>query len=61
MSENNSNQSSIKITYKGLGLAIGLVLGGLVGLIIGNMVIFSGGGMVIGFAAGAALDQRTKG
>jgi hypothetical protein len=58
MSNKNGYQSSVGISYKGIGLAIGLVLGGLVGLTIGNMVIFAGGGMVIGLAAGAALDQR---
>jgi F0F1-type ATP synthase assembly protein I len=59
MSGNQNNQSAIKITYKGLGLALGLVLGGLVGILIDNMIIFAGGGMVIGLAIGAALDQRS--
>jgi hypothetical protein len=56
MSEKSKNQSSVRITYKGVGMAIGLILGGLIGLIIGNLVIFAGGGMVVGFAIGAALD-----
>ena len=47
------------ITYKGLGMAVGLVFGGLVGLLIGNLVIFVGGGMVLGFAIGAAVDGRS--
>jgi hypothetical protein len=59
MSRNQNNQSAIKITYKTLGLALGLVLGGLVGIIIDNMIIFAGGGMVIGLAIGTALDQRS--
>ena len=58
MSNKNGYPSSIGVSYKGLGMAIGLVVGGLVGLAIGNMVIFAGGGMVIGLAAGAALEQR---
>lgn len=58
MSKNYYNQSPIKITYKGLGLAVGLVFGGFVGLMIGNMIIFAGGGMVLGLAIGAALDNR---
>ena len=59
MSENYNNGSSIKITYKGLGMAIGLVLGGLVGVLIDNMIIFAGGGMVLGLAIGAAMDSRS--
>ncbi|HEY46707.1 MAG TPA: glycine zipper family protein [Anaerolineae bacterium] len=56
MSEKSSNQSSMKITYKGIGMAIGLIMGGCIGLLIGNVVIFAGGGMVVGLAIGAALD-----
>jgi hypothetical protein len=55
MSKNNNQR---RISYKAIGLAIGLVLGGVVGLIIDNMIIFAGGGMVLGFAIGAALDNR---
>jgi hypothetical protein len=60
MSQNN-NGSSRNISYTALGMALGLVLGGLVGILIDNMVIFAGGGMVLGLAAGTALDNRTKG
>jgi hypothetical protein len=59
MSKNYNNQSSIKIPYKGLGMAIGLVLGGLVGLLIDNMIIFAGGGMVVGLAIGTYMDSRS--
>ena len=52
MSENNNSQR--KISYKALGLAIGLILGGIVGLIIDNITIFAGGGLAIG----SALDNR---
>lgn len=58
MSTDRNKQSSSKITYTGLGLAIGILVGGLIGLVVHNVVIFSGGGMVLGLAIGAALDQR---
>ena len=56
MSENNNSQR--KISYKALGLAIGLILGGIVGLIIDNITIFAGGGLVLGLAIGSAWDSR---
>lgn len=55
-----NNQSQFKISYTALGLAIGLILGGIVGLIIDNMIIFAGGGLVLGLAIGAALDNHRK-
>jgi len=58
MSNNDNNQSTLRITYKGLGLAIGMILGGIFGLLIDNPIIFAGGGMVLGLAVGAALDSR---
>ena len=58
MSDNK--QTSTRITYKGLGLIIGLIFGGLVGLMIDNMIIFAGGGMLLGLAIGASLDKRNK-
>jgi hypothetical protein len=59
MSQNN-NGTSRNISYTVMGMALGLVLGGLVGILIDNMIIFAGGGMVLGLAAGAALENRTK-
>jgi len=56
MSQGNNTQK--KISYTSLGLAIGLILGGIVGLIIDNMIIFAGGGLVLGLAIGSALDNR---
>ena len=58
MSKNNINPTSIRITYKGIGMALGLILGGLVGLFLGNLIIFAGGGLVIGLALGSALDHH---
>lgn len=52
--------SQKKISYTALGLAIGLVLGGIVGLAIDNMIIFAGGGLVLGLAIGTALDSRRQ-
>ena len=56
MSKNKN--SGKRISYTALGLAIGLILGGIVGLVIDNMIIFAGGGLVLGLAIGSALDSR---
>ena len=58
MSENKNRYSPERRKFTGLGLALGLVFGGLVGILIGNPIIFAGGTMVLGFAIGAALDRR---
>ena len=55
-----NDQSQFRISYTALGLAIGLILGGIVGLIIDNMIIFAGGGMVLGLAIGTAWENRRK-
>jgi hypothetical protein len=60
MSENNTRHSIGRMKFTGLGLAIGLVFGGLVGFLIGNPIIFAGGTMVLGFAIGAALDKKNS-
>jgi len=59
MSRNDNNQSTHRITYRGLGLAVGMTLGGIIGLLIDNPIIFAGGGMVLGLAIGATLDSRS--
>ena len=56
MSKNKN--SGKRISYTALGMAIGLILGGIVGLAIDNMIIFAGGGLVLGLAIGSALDSR---
>lgn len=53
----NKNQPSTQKSYKGICIAVGLILGGLVGVVVGNPVIFAGGGMVLGLAVGTALDN----
>ena len=60
MSDKKSQRNLAKVTYTGLGLAIGLFFGGILGLITGDMIIFPGAGLVLGFATGAALDNRKK-
>ena len=60
MSKEYNDTSSKKISAQAIGMAIGLVLGGLVGILLDNLVIFSGGGMIIGFAIGTAMDTRDK-
>jgi len=54
----DKNQPSTRISFKGIGMAVGLIVGGLVGLAIDNLVIFAGGGLVLGLAVGTALDNR---
>ena len=56
MSKNKN--SGKRISYTSLGMAIGLIFGGIVGLVIDNMVIFAGGGLVLGLTIGSALDSR---
>jgi hypothetical protein len=58
MSKNVNPQPVKKISYPALGLAAGLIFGGIIGLIIGNLILFAGGGMVLGLAIGFALDRR---
>lgn len=56
MSHEQSNQTTRKVNYMGICMAIGLLLGGAVGLTLGN-VAFAGGGMVVGLSLGYALDK----
>jgi uncharacterized membrane protein YgaE (UPF0421/DUF939 family) len=56
MSKNKN--SGKRISYTALGMAIGLIFGGIVGLIIDNVVIFAGGGLVLGLAIGSAFESR---
>jgi F0F1-type ATP synthase assembly protein I len=58
MSEEYNKTSSKNPNTQVLGMAIGLVLGGLVGILLDNIAIFSGGGMILGFAIGTAMHSR---
>jgi uncharacterized membrane protein len=60
MSKNHNEKTKVQISYKALGMGIGLLFGGLIGLLMDNMIIFAGGGMVLGLAIGTALDQRSS-
>jgi hypothetical protein len=60
MSDKYSDNTKFRISYKALGMGLGLLFGGVVGLLIDNLIIFAGGGMVIGLAIGTALDSRTN-
>lgn len=60
MAKNHNQKSYRRMRYTGLGMAIGLVFGGLVGYLIDNPVIFAGGTMVLGFAIGSAIDSRDR-
>lgn len=51
----NTNQ---RMKFAGLGMAVGLVFGGLVGFLIGNPIVFAGRTMVLGAAIGTAIDNR---
>jgi len=46
-----------RISYTALGLAIGMIFGGIVGFVIDNMAIFAGGGLVLGLAIGSDLEK----
>ena len=57
MSQETENRSSKTVSYIGLCLAMGLIIGGGAGLAVGN-VAFAGGGLVIGLAIGTAIERR---
>jgi hypothetical protein len=60
MNENRDSRSGKRLSYSGLGMAVGLLFGGILGLITGNIPLFAGGGMVVGLAIGSAA-HRTHG
>ena len=57
MSQEAENPSPKRVSYIGLCLAMGLIIGGGVGLALGN-VAFAGGGLVIGLAIGTIIERR---
>ena len=58
MSKNHSYYSYGKMKFAGIGMAIGLVFGGLlVGVLVGNPFVFAGWAIVLSFAIGSALDR----
>jgi hypothetical protein len=60
MAAKKDNVSTVKGACTALGLAIGLVFGGILGLMAGNIILFTGGGMLLGLSIGAALERRSR-
>ena len=67
MSSDSGKQERQEISYLGLGMSVGMILGGLFGIVYGIlldnmalMTIWVGGGLVIGLSVGAGLEARKK-
>ena len=67
MSSESGNKERQEISYLGLGMSVGMVLGGLFGIVYGIlldnmafMTVWVGGGLVLGLSIGAALEARKK-
>lgn len=58
MDSQDSIKNEARISILGVGMALGLVFGGIFGLVVDNLVIFSGGGMIIGLAMATAIESR---
>ena len=56
----DAQSNTVRWTYTGAGMGIGLVVGGLLGLLIDNLAFSAGGGMILGLAMGLALEKRRK-
>lgn len=59
MSQDNQDRK-VGLTYPGVGMGIGLLVGGLLGLLIDNLAFSAGGGMILGLAMGTALEKRRQ-
>jgi hypothetical protein len=59
MSQDNQ-ANTFRLTYPGVGMGIGLLVGGLLGLLIDNLAFSAGGGMILGLAMGTALEKRRQ-
>jgi hypothetical protein len=58
MDNQAADKKKTRVSVLGVGMALGLVLGGLLGLILDNLVVFAGGGMVLGLAIATAIESR---
>ena len=58
MDSQAADKKKTRVSVLGVGMALGLVLGGLLGLILDNLVVFAGGGMVLGLAIATAIESR---
>ena len=67
MSSDSGKKERQEISYLGLGMSVGMVLGGLFGIVYGIlldnmalMTVWVGGGLVLGLSIGAGLEARKK-
>ena len=58
MDNQNSIKKDARVSILGVGMALGLVFGGIFGLVVDNLVIFAGGGMILGLAMANAIESR---
>ncbi len=58
MTDQGEIKEKARVSVLGVGMALGLVLGGIIGLILDNLIIFSGGGMILGLAMATAIEGR---
>jgi hypothetical protein len=58
MDNQNSIKKDARVSILGVGMALGLVFGGIFGLVVDNLVIFAGGGMILGLAMATAIESR---
>jgi hypothetical protein len=67
MSSDSGKKERQEISYLGLGMSVGMVLGGLFGIVYGIlldnmalMTVWVGAGLVLGLSIGAGLEARKK-
>ena len=67
MSSDSGKKERQEISYLGLGMSVGMVMGGLFGIVYGIlldnmalMTVWIGGGLVLGLSIGARLEARKK-
>jgi F0F1-type ATP synthase assembly protein I len=58
MDNQSETKQRTRVSVLGVGMALGLVLGGIFGLIVDNLVIFAGFGMILGLAIATAIESR---
>jgi uncharacterized membrane protein len=58
MENQGETKEKTRVSVLGVGMALGLVFGGILGLILDNLVIYAGGGMILGLAIATAIESR---
>jgi hypothetical protein len=58
MENQGETKKKTRVSVLGVGMALGLVFGGILGLILDNLVIYAGGGMILGLAIATAIESR---